>query len=224
MVHIKGDLLAGRLQPGDRLPSVAELSDQLGLGQASVREAYRVLESLGIVEVVQGRGTTVAASFRKDSDSGPINYFSMAEQQSINYLFEARKLIEPELSALAAKRARSAEVDAIFEAAAEMENLYSQGDDFIEPDIRFHELVAVAAHNPVMLKMLSALNNLLLDSRRLTSRIPGASEKAIHFHKLIAAAIRDQNGDGARALMYQHLDDVERDTLRFERESAASAP
>jgi GntR family transcriptional repressor for pyruvate dehydrogenase complex len=72
----------------------------------------------------------------------------------------------------------------------------------------------LAAHNPVVTKIFSVLNDLLLDSRRLSSRIPGATEKAIHFHKLIALAIKEGNVTTAQALMYQHVEDVERDILR----------
>lgn len=219
ILNIKEQLFSGELRPGDRLPSVAALSEQLEISQASVREAYRVLESLGVVEVVQGRGTTVAATFEgSSSDEGAFGFFQMAERQSQSYLFEVRKLLEPELAGLAAARATATEVEAIYSAAVEMENLFRQVQDFIEPDIRFHELLAIAAHNPLMLRMLTELSNLLLDSRRHTSRIPGASEKAIHYYKLIAAAIRDQNPESARTLMYQHIADVERDNLNFGRE------
>jgi GntR family transcriptional repressor for pyruvate dehydrogenase complex len=95
-----------------------------------------------------------------------------------------------------------------------MESLAREGEDFIEPDVRFHELIFLASHNPVLAKILSALAPLLLDSRRLTSRIPGATEKAIHFHKLIAIAIQEGNAEAARALMYQHVNDVERSVLQ----------
>ena len=218
--HIKNDLLEGKLQPSMRLPTVAELSRRLGVGQAAVREAYRILESIGILEVTQGRGTYVSASVIDDSDV--LYHVQLAERLSLSHLLEARKLIEPGLAALAAQRASAIEVNAIFNTAAEMEELYQQGADFIEPDIRFHELIVVAAHNPVMARMMSALNELLLDSRRRTSRIPGASEKAIHFHKLIAMAIRDSAPDTARELMHQHLKDIERDVLRTTGETHSS--
>ena len=68
--YIKGQLLTENIKPGERLPTVAALADKLGVGQASVREAYRVLETMGILEVRQGRGTTVA---RTILDTGEFN-------------------------------------------------------------------------------------------------------------------------------------------------------
>jgi len=209
--YIKGELLKGSLAPGDRLPTVADMAKQLNVGAASVREAYRVLETLGVLSVTQGRGTFVSQSI--NSSDGFLAQFEFAEQQSISHLFETRKMLEPLVAGLAAERASEAESNAILAAAEEMEELYQQGEDFIDPDVRFHELIFHASQNPVVAKILTALDDLLLDSRRLTSRIPGATEKAIYYHKLIAIAIKEGNAETAHVLMYQHIDDVERSLL-----------
>jgi len=210
--HIKAQLINGDLQPGHRLPTVAVMAKGLDVGPASVREAYRILESMGFLEVTQGRGTFVSETL--NSSGGVLRHFQLAEQQTLSHLLEARKLLEPGITALAAERATSAEAQAILDAALEMEQLAQKGEDFIEPDVRFHELILLAAHNPIVTKIFTAITDLLLDSRRLSSRIPGATEKAIHFHKLIALAIKEGTSDMAQALMYQHVEDVERDILR----------
>jgi len=210
--HIKAQLINGELNPGTRLPTVAALAEQLEVGQASVREAYRILENMGILEVTQGRGTFVSAEINQSG--GVLRHFQLVEQQTLSHLLETRKLLEPGIAALAAQRASRAEAQAILNAALEMERLAQQGEDFIEPDVHFHELILLAAHNPVVTKIFSALSDFLLDSRRLSSRIPGATEKAIHFHKLIALAIREGNASTSQALMHQHVEDVERDILR----------
>jgi GntR family transcriptional repressor for pyruvate dehydrogenase complex len=214
--HIKAQLISGELKAGARLPTVAALAEQLEVGQASVREAYRIMESMGILEVTQGRGTFVSLAF--NDLGGGLRHFQLAEQQTLAHLLETRKLLEPGIAALAAQRATPAEAQAILDVALEMENLARQGQDFIEPDVRFHELIMLAAHNPVVTRFFSALSDLLLDSRRLSSRIPGATEKAIHYHKLIALAIKEGNAASAQALMYQHVDDVERDIMRVRAE------
>jgi len=210
--HIKTQLINGELKPGARLPTVAALAGQLNVGQASVREAYRILESMGVLEVTQGRGTFVSPSI--NDSGGALRHLQLAEQQTLAHLLETRKLLEPGVAALAAQRATPGEIQAILAAAREMEELAQKGEDFIEPDIRFHELILLAAHNPIVTKIFNALNDLLLDSRRLSSRIPGATEKAIHFHKLIALAIKEGNAPTAQALMAQHVEDVERDIMR----------
>lgn len=207
--HVKAELLAGGLQPGDRLPTVAALARTMGVSAAAVREAYRVLGSMGLLAVTQGRGTFVVAL----PADGPsiIDRFQLADNQTLAHLFEARLLLEPPIAALAAERASSAERAAILATAREQERLHRAGLDFVEPDIRFHELLVTAAHNPVVARMISAVNELLLDSRRRTMRISGAADKAASYHVLIGLAVQNRDPDQARAVMEQHVRDVARD-------------
>jgi len=206
---LKADLLGGTLRPGDRLPTVSAMAEQKGVARASVREAYRVLQNMGLLEVTQGRGTFVAA-LPVDGD-GMLRHFQLDEHQTLAHLFEARLLLEPAIAALAAERASAAEAQAIQATAREQERLHRDGRDFLEPDIRFHELVLTGAHNPVVGRMVSAVNELLLDSRRRTMTIPGAADKAVNYHLLVALAISSRDGEQARAVMEQHVRDVSRD-------------
>ena len=177
--HIKAQLFNGDLKPGARLPTVAALAEQLEVGQASVREAYRILESMDILEVTQGRGTFVSSNINQSG--GALRHFQLAEQQTLSHLLEARKLLEPGIAALAGQRATPVEAQAILNAALEMERLAQRGEDFIEPDVQFHELILLAAHNPVVTKILSALSDLLLDSRRLLAEFPAPPKKPFTF-------------------------------------------
>ena len=205
--YLKQQLSRGNLKPGDRLPTVVSLARQLGVNPASVREAYRVLQTLGVLTVGRGKGTFVSNNV--DASNELLVHLQFAERQSIAYLQEARRLIEPAVAALAALRATPAEVEAILAAAEELEQVVRHGDSYVDPDVRFHELVFLAAHNPVLAQFLTAIRERLVDSRRLTQHIPHAIEKAAHYHKLIAIAVKERNPEAARALMSQHVDDVE---------------
>jgi GntR family transcriptional repressor for pyruvate dehydrogenase complex len=209
--YLKEQLATGSLKPGDRLPTVAALAKQLGVNPASVREAYRVLETLGTLTLGRGKGTFVSDDANASSDV--LVHLRFAERESIAHLQEARRLIEPTVAALAAQRATPAEINAIMAAAEELQGVPRHGDGYVEPDVRFHELIFLAAHNPVLAQFLLVIRERLLDSRRLTQHIPNAIEKAAHYHKLIAIAIKERNSDVARALMSQHVDDVERSYL-----------
>jgi DNA-binding FadR family transcriptional regulator len=210
--RIKLNLLEGKLQAGDRLPTVNEMARELGVGPASVREAYRVLETMGILEVRQGRGTTVAADVLDPSQR--IHDFNVAQQQSIASVMEARRLIEPGVAALAAERASPAERGAIMRAAEDMERLFHEGQDYVEPDLRLHDAIFAASHNATLAQTLDGLHEIMVDLRRLATRVPLAVEKSVHYHKLIAIAIQEGNVDAARALMQQHLEDAERELKR----------
>lgn len=206
---LKAELLAGGLTPGDRLPTVAAMAERMDVSRASVREAYRILQSMGLLDVTQGRGTFVA-SLPTDG-VGVLRQFQLADLQSLAHLFEARLILEPQIAGLAAQRASSAEAHAILATARDQERLQREGRDFVEPDIRFHELLLTAAHNPVVGRMVLAVNELLVESRRQTMLLPGAAEKSVAYHLLIAFAVRDRDAGQARAVMEEHVRDVARD-------------
>jgi GntR family transcriptional regulator, transcriptional repressor for pyruvate dehydrogenase complex len=216
--YIKGALLEGKLKAGERLPTVNEMARELGVGPASVREAYRVLETMGILEVRQGRGTTVAADILEPSQR--LQDFEAAQQQSIASVMEARQLIEPGVAALAAVRATPMERSAIMRAADEMERMFREGKDFVEPDLRLHDSIFAAAHNATLAQTLTGLHEIMVDLRRLATRNPLAVEKSVHYHKLIAIAIQEGNAGAAQSLMQQHLEDAERE-LKWSSEQAA---
>jgi GntR family transcriptional repressor for pyruvate dehydrogenase complex len=212
--HLKEQLSNGALKPGDRLPTVAALAKQLSVNPASVREAYRVLEPLGVLTLGRGKGTFVSNNVHASSDL--LVRLCFAERESIAHLQEARRLIEPTVAALAAQRATPAEIEAILSAAEELETVVRYGDSYVDPDVRFHELIFLAAHNPVLAQFLTVIRERLLDSRRLTKDTPHAIEKAAHYHKLIALAIKERNAGAAHALMSRHVDDVERSYMESE--------
>lgn len=223
--HIKSLLLEGKLRAGDRLPTVNEMARELGVGPASVREAYRVLETMGILEVRQGRGTTVAADIVEPA--GRVEDFKVAQQRSVSTVMETRRLIEPGVAALAAVRATAKEREAILQAARDMDRMVKEGLDFVEPDLNFHDLIFAATHNPTLAGTLSGVREVMIDLRRLVTRNPIAVDKAVHYHHLIALAIYEGDADAARALMKQHLEEAERDlqtSSELVAQSRAGAP
>ena len=111
--QILGFVKAGRLKPGDKLPSERDLAERFEVSRPTVREAMRALSVLGIVEIRHGGGAFVTA-LRATELLGPLNFFLSLSEVSIEKLYEARRLIEGEICALAASR-----VDAAF--CAELE-------------------------------------------------------------------------------------------------------
>lgn len=210
--HIRADLLAGRLVPGSQLPTVAALAEQLGVGQAAVREAYRILQSRGILEVTQGRGTFVTDSIVNVDDM--LDDFKFIEQPSRVHLLEARRLLEPGIAALAAERATAAEVEQILKLADISRADPPTPEEFQEINIAFHDAIVSAARNPVLKHMLAAVYDLIRTTRPVVNHyMPDAMQRAISSHKLIAAAINERDADAARVLMYQHIRVMEEQLL-----------
>ncbi len=217
--ELKRRVADGELRPGDRLPSVQQLSREFHVGVSSVREALRVLAATGVVRIEQGRGVFVSAQLPAVDELR--ERFTTTEAASLKHLVEARRIIEPEVAALAAQRATTAHIDQIWECARRMDRNFRAGRDWMEADLGFHAALCEAAENPVIAGMLQRTNDLLIDSRRETMRDRAVSERACHFHLLIASAVADHKPLLARALMQEHMDDA---VAVFDRLDATSGP
>lgn len=195
----------GEWLPGARLPSIKQLAAELAVSTASVREALRSLQSIGLVKIEHGRGVFVTGA-RPATELA--SHFQDLSIGLIVALAETRRILEPELAALAAERGTDAELAEIERLAHAMERDASHGVDFTEPDVQFHQQIASAARNPILARMMESVNDLFLESRKLTAREPGMTARAVRFHLLIAEALRDRNGPQARLLMLAHMNDT----------------
>lgn len=206
MDTLKGLIISGEWAVGQRLPSIPQLARRFGVGAGSVREAVKALSSLGIVRVEHGRGIFVAAVPPTGHDVYRV--FQQVGAGPILELCEARRILEPELAAFAAERGTEEELQAIRDQAILMEQLVAQGEDFLGPDVRFHECIAQAAHNLVLARMLAGVSDVLLESRKITMQQPGMNERAVRYHLLIADAISRRDALQARLLMLAHVNDA----------------
>lgn len=206
--QIKSQLLCGELRPGDKLPTISENASKLGLSQGSVREAYRVLESRGVLKLIQGRGTFVANDLGSNDDV--LKRLQVHGSPTRSQLLEARRLLEPHAAALAAVRASQAERDAILEASHAEDDRILTVEEWSAHNLRFHHLIVLAAGNPVITQMVAAIYELFEKSEPHPAENPIVREKGKHFHRLIAIAIAERDPDSAESLMNQHISSVEK--------------
>ena len=206
--QIKNQLLAGELRPGDRLPTIAERATELRLSQGSVREAYRALEHKGVLAVVQGRGTFVAENLGSNDDV--LKRMQIHGGPTRAQLLEARRLLEPHAAALAAQRASKAERESILESSQAEDGKTLDVAEWTAHNMRFHHLIVLAAHNPVIAQMVTAIYELFEKSEPHPAENPIVREKGKHFHRLIALAIAESDASAAESLMYQHIESVEK--------------
>ncbi|MEW6420668.1 MAG: FadR/GntR family transcriptional regulator [Deinococcota bacterium] len=193
----------GTYASGSRLPAERELSSRFKISRTSLRDAFRQLELLGYVEIRQGDGTYVRAP---DSDtlSRPFQGLLAGSQQAALDLLEFRRMLEPEVAALAAQRATSKHQDAFACALERQREVAARGERLSREDLAFHQLIAQTAGNTVTLQVLDTLRALLSDLR--TSALPGHFPAlTIAQHERIAAAILARDPEAARHAMLEHL-------------------
>jgi GntR family transcriptional repressor for pyruvate dehydrogenase complex len=203
----------GAWLPGTRLPSITRLAQDLRVGTGSVREALQSLQSIGLVRIEHGRGVFVASS-RPSTDLS--SHFQDVGAGQMLALAETRRILEPELAALAAERGTDEELAEIENLAWQMEAQAQQGGDFAELDMLFHRHVARAARNPILYRTIEGVRDLLLESRRKRRMRPNHSVSTAHYHLLIAQALRSRNAPQARLLMQAHMSDMLNDVLADE--------
>lgn len=206
------DLIAERhLQPGDRLPAERELAETLSVSRTSVREALRVLDAVGLVEVRSGDGTFIRSA---QAPVDPAVWGLLPERRFLLDLLQARRIVEEEIVALAVYNATGDDLDQMQGLLNRRERELADGKTGLETDLLFHQMVAEATRNPVLVSIVRTLNEMWLQSREATGRTPTSPQKAQEFHQAIVEAIRMRDEALARGLMHRHMEDMREDIER----------
>jgi len=211
--RLAGDIRAGRLAPGERLPSERDLARRLAVGRASVREALAALALDGLLETRPGSGSFVATdaparlAARRPADAPP-------RDASPSDLLETRMLVEPHVARLAAARAAGADA----EAERLLDVMDARPDDraaWNDADRRFHHRLAALTGNVVLIALaghIAALMDQPLWQRLRDDSIAQPGRARIHTaeHRLIYAAVADGDGEAAEFHASRHLERVRR--------------
>jgi len=210
LAKLQAGIRMGRWAPGDRLPSIAALAREFQVGTGSIREALQSLQSIGLVSIEHGRGVFVT---EPAPEAGLVSQIDWVSAGHIVALAETRRILEPELAALAAERATETELAAIEALARQMEAEAQQGGDYAELDVAFHRLISRAARNPILDLTIEGVSDSLLESRRRVSMPPDSKLRTAQYHLLIADALHSRSALQARLLMQAHMNDMMRDVI-----------
>ena len=197
---------AENIQPGERLPSERDLATKLGVSRTSLREALIALELSGTVEVRGGSGVYVseqATPVVEVPSAGPGPFEVLA----------ARRLIEVEVAALAAKHASDSAIDAILVAVLEMEQHHEERSGNEQADRNFHLAIARATGNSAMVGVIEYLwsqRGSLWHKLKEHFQTEELRQQTLLDHRNIFAAIASHDVAGARTAMRAHLDRVTR--------------
>lgn len=212
-VQIEQRILDGELHSGDRLPTERELAEQFQVSRTAVREALKILAQKGLVDMRPGRGTIVidGAHEALQHSLGLVMRLKLGEVGGSNSLVEVREMLEVEIAALAAERASEREIVAMREAVQVMDESLGDANAFIEADNRFHEALAQATQNALILTLVKSIVNLLSEQRKQIFATEGAPQRGQVHHKSILASVIKHDPEAARAAMRAHLRQVRED-------------
>jgi GntR family transcriptional repressor for pyruvate dehydrogenase complex len=198
----------GFLKPGDKLPPERELAELFHVSRGSLRDAVRALEVTGLVEPRQGEGTVVRAP-SADSLINPLTTVLLRQRVFVSELLEFRAMIEPVLARRAAKHASAKDVERLGEILRRQQEKVDRGELAVEEDSEFHNTIAMAAKNSVVLKVLDVFMDLLRESREESLQVEGRLQKSLEGHRQILHAIQRRDPVGAENAMRRHIERIE---------------
>ena len=210
--QVKKLIIEGALAPGQVLPTEEELCKLFHVGRSTIREAKRALSLMGLIQSHPGSGTIISENAK--------NIIALQGVLSLANLpileaYQARRILEGELVALAAINATPEDIVRIQVAVENMRLTRESPEAFIENDLAFHMAVAECAHNEFLLHMYRAVREMLKDILIKVVKIPGVQSKSYDNHQQTFEAIRRHDPEAAKRLTLVFLKEIEQMIRNF---------
>lgn len=192
LARLRDAIRRGRYQPGQRIRE-AEVAGWLGVSRTPVREAFRRLQSDGLLNLTPWRGAVVAE----------------LDRAQVAELYATRRTLEGTAAALAAEYASEAEIAVFFDLLDQDAAAVGSTKRRARINRRFHQALYRAAHNRYLMQALNALGDSLALLKSTTYEVPGRPDQARREHQKIAEAIRRRDADAAERATRAHIDSAE---------------
>ncbi|HEY3345479.1 MAG TPA: GntR family transcriptional regulator [Anaerolineaceae bacterium] len=221
--QIRELISSGALAVGEKLPAEQELSRQLGVSRSSVREALRVLEAEGSIEIRRGSGAFIATRPPLNRRQGELLSWLAQREETIEQVLEVRETIETLTASLAAGAIAP-------EALVELRGIVSQQArlsqslngaedagfaDLARLDALFHLAVSSASGNDIAHEIISHLIPAFNESNKAMLYLGGRAQKMESEHRAILAALEAHDAAAAGSSMRTHIQQVRKEILEI---------
>lgn len=211
--QIRKQILTGNLMPGDRLPSERLLMEDFNVSKQTLREALRVLEFLGLVEIKKGAtGGACIAEIESQTALDILANYLYFKNLSMQNLSDVRKIIEPHAAAVAAKTMTDEELDELKRLIDSSKEHYTSGKVQEEPfnnELDFHCVIANSTKNPLLMLIVEFVESLMSDQKTTIKLDKPFLASVIEAHERIYHAIANRDDELAQKEMARHISDVE---------------
>ncbi len=206
--NIKIIILSGDIPIGHKLPSEMKLCEQFGVGRGTVREALRLLQAAGFVEILQGRGAFVA-KITEDDNENLVEWFVQNEVEQKDCI-EIRTALEPLAISLAIRRCSDEDIKKLekihgkFMEAVKTQNVAKIG----LYDAEFHNCIVNCSRNKLLISINKKISEGMVIFRSKTFKIEKNVDNAVGPHARILEAIKRRDSVVAEIEMRRHLDQI----------------
>lgn len=204
--QLRGLILDGKYPPGSKLPPERELSKRLGVNRASLREALKKLEHLGLVRIRQGDGTRVQ-NFMETGGIELVQHLlplAGGNPNLIRDLLEFRRLFGREIAQLVALRAPG-EALARLEALADKADAAATALELFEIDFEFYVVLASLCGNQVMLLLINTVREAVRSFMPLLANLAAPQESVRRHHRELLAAFAERDAANAGRIADDYL-------------------
>lgn len=199
---------SGELAAGDRLPSERELCERFGVSRVTVREALRVLEANGLVEIRVGArgGAFVTAPSSRLVGEGIADLITLSAMSAAE-VTEARIVIELGIIPLVCERATEEDVAALYEICDRSSAALEDDEYPLALSAEWHARYAQSAHNAAVAMLVESLHDpLIMSLERAREAAPLHGRRGAEEHRALVDAIVDRDVPRATTLMKTHLE------------------
>jgi GntR family transcriptional regulator, transcriptional repressor for pyruvate dehydrogenase complex len=199
---------SGQLKLGDRLPAERELCEHFGVSRVTVREALRMLESSGLVEIrVGARGgafVTTPSSERVGDGLADLLSLSVISASDVT---EVRLILELGIVPVVCERATDEDLDALDEICDRSAAALRDGTHTLDLSAEFHAQVARATGNPALSMLVESFRGpILMSLTEAKATAPEMGERGVQEHREFVAAVRRRDPEAAMSIMRPHLE------------------
>jgi DNA-binding FadR family transcriptional regulator len=212
--QVRAALFRGELKPGDMIGSETDLARKLGVSRVPVRDAFRTLQAMGIVEVkmgVNGGARVAAGDPSRFADALAVQYQLIGI--SIDEMFDAQIATEVMAAELAAQHATDVDLQRLGDIVTDLQSISAKSMSvatarrFTTISMQFHEALVDAAHNRALTAQFKALRHVLEPVYAWhTSNV--VAKRVIASHKAVIASIAAHDVDRARTLIRRRLETI----------------
>lgn len=203
--NIKELVLSGTVNVGEKLPTEKEFCERLAVGRGTLREAFRILQANGFVEIKPGRGAFVART--TESNSGDFVEWFLRNEVELKDCIEVRTAIEPLSIKLAIARYEDADLVQLKKTHAKFVKAVQENDiaGIAKYDERFHNQIVEMSKNKLLISINKKVSECIQTFRSKTFQVQQNAQNAIEPHTNIMRALEERDCEAGELYMRRHL-------------------